>query len=280
MNLQFLPMMTLIYKIFSISHYDIKNNIKNWFYLLSIQTLILSVLSLCSFLPGSFIFSLPDMFLGSENFQFILSEEYFSLSWSMLSFLMCTKVIIAMITEILLRIVFPIMIIQNALDLAFDSTMRGFTIKGQVLLYVMVGYIFYFFKDMILGDGEMLIQYLLEVSNFTEYVAYGLYVIIVMILLLLYCYLFQSLRFVGLHIFEYQAGLKESILASWYMTRGKIMFLSIIALTQTIIIVAMTFLYLGFTSLVRDNIGQIDKFSFVFESLSTVFLLLFWSYFL
>ena len=288
MNLQFFNMISPVGKILHLANYDLKNNFKNWFYLLSMQAMMIAVLFLYRYLPGAFIISFPDIFFGVGNFQFVLGEEYFSLAWNVTSVLMCIKVAMAMLSEYCFHILFPIMILQNALDLAFDSTMRGYAVKGPMFIYVVVVHAFFLCRNLILNNSDALMRNMVSTVELSGYTAIGLYAVFCIVALIVCAYFFQILRFVGLHLFEYNEGIKKSIQASLQMTRGNILFLSMISMIQILVIVGMSIanvyitklgMYMldGLLSIMPLSLSSINIYSFVLLSLNIVFSALFWS---
>lgn len=215
-----------IRKIFSISNYDLKNNIKNWFYLIGLQAILGLVLSLFVFLPGSFSISYPHPFFLFDSYQLVLDDEYFSLAYNFRNFFIYSKFLLCIILELCRKVLFPIMILQNALDLAFDSSMRGFTIKGPLFSYFFIVLSFALF-------GQFVSVWYSIFMNLEGYELIGFSAVIAS--WIMYVYLYQKLRFVGLHLFEYKQGVIKSIQASWKMTQGKILFLSIVSCIQIIL---------------------------------------------
>ena len=294
MNLQFFSMIPPIGKIFNLANYDFKNNFKSWLKLLSMQAIVIATLLLYRFLPGSFMVFCPDIFFGVGSFKCVLGEEYFSLAWNLTSVLMCTKIVIAILSEYLLHILFPIMILQNALDLAFDSTMRGFAIKGPLMLYVVAVHAFYLCRNLIVDYSS---NGLIQIYQICGTWSYGLLIDTTILILFilglcvylgLFVYAFQILRFVGLHLFEYNAGIKKSVQASYEMTRGKILFLSMISLVQLFGIIGMLIvsLYLAkfgiyilniLLKIIPLNLLSVDMFSFAVNSFTIIFSAIFWS---
>ena len=287
MILQFFSMIPPIGKIFNLANYDLKNNFKSWLNLLGMQAIIIATLLLYRYLPGSFMISCPDIFFGMGKFNCWLGEEYFSLALNLTSVLMCVKVVIAMLSEYLFHILFPIIILQNSLDLAFDSTMRGFTVKRPLFLYVVAVHAFYLCRNLIVDHGNGLRIYMYPHGTDSLYLSIS-FLIICAVALILYVHLFQRLRFVGLHLFEYNAGIKKSVQASYEMTRGKIFFLSMISLVQLFGIIGMLIisLYLAkfgiyilnlLLKTVPLNLLSVDLFSFALNSFVIIFSTILWS---
>lgn len=258
MNIDLKSTWQSIIKIFKIVHFDIKNNFKSWAYLIGMQLLVCGILLSYHFLPGSFFISFPDLFFGYASYDFYLGDEYLLLALDATSFLMVTKLVMAIAFKLVTGIVFPLMYLQNALDLAFDSSMRGFSIKGPVALYIVTIYAFFLFRQFLFNSGDFVVNYIApeEILSWQQ----TLMVLFVSITsLVLYNYLFQSLRCVGLHIFEYKSGLIASLKASYEMTRGKLLLLSMVSVLQFFIMMLL-FICSGAvfitTAYIADSLAQ------------------------
>ncbi|AXK60660.1 hypothetical protein [Candidatus Chromulinivorax destructor] len=229
--ISFKNMWQSIMKIFALARYDIANNINTWLYICGLQTLIYTLLSFYIFLPGSFIISFPDVFLGLRPFEYILGQEYYELALNCSSFLLIFKLVAAILCDMLFYIVFPIVIIQNALDLAFDSAMRGFSIKGPILSFMITVYTFFFVRMMLVNFHDNWLEYL-GLQAMDSAWATLLLLVLLFGALFIYNYMYQRLRFVGMHLFEYKLCIRKSIQASLHMTCGKMKFLSAISILQ------------------------------------------------
>lgn len=263
MNVDFKSSKSSMSKIFSMARYDITSNFSSWFSLLGVQTIICMLLLSYHFLPGNFEVSFLDIFFGLGSFEFLLGDEYFNLGLNVYSLLIVTKLIMAMVVDWLMHIIFPIMLLQNALDLAFDSSMRGFSIKGPVAIYVLVVHAFFISRGLMINFGDNLMEYLTPVA-FASWLEIAFLLLSFVVALILYNYVFQRLRFVGLHLFEYQLGVKKTIQASYEMTRGKLFFLSAISMVQIFVM----FLALLISACIFNLVSSLFHFLLLNMSLS------------
>lgn len=222
-------------KILSLANYDLKNNAKKWLYLISLQALVVAVLNLHAFLPGTVEVFVIDFFDYMGSFDFEIRQEYLLLGLNLESLLMLFKCIIVCVTEVCLHILFPIMIVQNALDLAFDSQMRGFTLKGALFSYICTIAFFVTSRNIILDYSEFFLEMFSSVMQ-NSIILNIIFLMISFTISFLYLYIFQRIRFTGLHILEYRSGIIKAFQASYAMTRGNIFFLFLISIVQVLIL--------------------------------------------
>jgi len=276
---------TSIGKIFSLTNYDLKNNAKKWMSLVCLQTLIVVILNFHYFLPGSVDLLVLDFFDYIGSLELGLGEEYFSLAVNVTSLLMVIKFIIACLVELCLHVLFPIIILQNALDLAFDSQMRGLAIKGPIFSYVFTIASLVFLRNFILDYSEMLIEY--YVAAVQSSVIYSIILAVFLLAItFFYIYIFQCLRFTGLHILEYRSGILQAMQTSFAMTRGKIFFVFLISTIQVLTLLCFDIVGEYFIALSSLGINSIVTlfpvdllsstiFSFVLSNLVTIFSMFF-----
>ena len=278
-------------KIFNIANFDIKNNWKSWLNLLTVQAVVCVILNVYHFLPGSFEISFVDVFFGSGSFEFALGDEYFGLGFDLLSCLLCMKLVLAILLRYCAQIFFPIMILQNALDLAFDSKMRGFSVKGPFIIYVVMIHLFFIVRNIGLDKAVDFFESFYLIEDIASWYDLMLLFCFLSFIFFMYNYIFQTLRFVGLHLFEYQLGVKKSVQASYEMTRHKILFLSVVSIMQMFVFflfacVAGSFLYVG-ASFIDRLLSMMPvsllsfEFLYVFENCFAIILgTIFWSSFI
>ena len=80
------------------------------------------------------------------------------------------------------------MILQNALDLAFDSKMQGFSIKGPILLYVAVVQLFFLCRNLLVSIIDLLRIHINAVATLSPFLIFMCYAFIV-IGLIIYIYI-------------------------------------------------------------------------------------------
>lgn len=236
MNFQFMTdAFASISKIFSLTNYDLKNNAKKWIGLICLQALVVAVLNLHAFLPGTVEVFVIDFFDYMGSFELGIGQEYLLLGLNLESLLMLFKFIIVFVTEVCLHILFPIMILQNALDLAFDSQMRGFKIKGPLFSYVFTIAFLVISRNIILDYSEFFLEMFSSVMQNSITLSI-VFLMVSFIISFSYLYLFQRIRFTGLHILEYRSGVLKAIQASYVMTQNNIFFLFLISIIQILIL--------------------------------------------
>jgi len=275
MNFQFVTdAFASIGKIFSLTNYDVKNNAKKWLYLISLQAFVVAVLNLHIFLPGTVEVYVIDFFDYMGSFELGIGQEYLSLGLTLESLLMFFKIIIVCIKEVCLHILFPIVIIQNALDLAFDSQMRGFKIKGPLFSYIFTIAFLVIFRNIILDYSEFFLELFSSVMQ-NSIILSIIFLMVSFTISFIFLYIFQRIRFTGLHILEYRSGIIKAFQESYAMTRGKIFFLFLISLVQVLILLCFDLIgsygmELGF--FVFNKVIMLLPFSFISSAPFTFFL--------
>jgi hypothetical protein len=189
----------LIKKILNLTRYDFIQNFTNLLFIAGLHAVIISIIfcSLC-FLSSSCVVgnwaNISGMFFDCGSKLLFLIED--GSSYLLLGFIGLMSV---------LAIIFlPLIIMQNCLDLAFDSSMSGYSIskKSMALSFVamlipvvgVAAYISIIFKI-----------FLFEQVNFMQSFSFPLYFFMCKILYLVYL-----ISFLGMHVLEYKLGLVQS----------------------------------------------------------------------
>jgi len=222
-----------IRKIFDLVRYDFVSNFNQWFYLLALQAGIMFVVSASLLWTAHFF---------SEESLLFSALEIFAAAIALL---------------------LPVLLVQNALDLAFDSAMRGLVFKGPFLYYfaarivqsfilacVMMPFIFvamamlfdmqtiqFIVVNFFSLSFEVIAPFVQELGQ--SFIA--LPVVIVGVLCAFYVWL--RLQFVSLEILEYRSSFVAAFKSSYRITREHTLLLvSILSLQFVLAFIGKVFL--------------------------------------
>ncbi len=198
--------------IISLATYDFKHHFFSWSSLLLLQTVLL------------FIISLGTVFLGYQL------SEYDAI-------LFCLDLLVTGIV-----LLFPLVLLQNALDLAFDSQMRGMTLRGKIFEYCIAKLLQAFIVSLVslpLIFCAMIIFFGYESATSVDFPLYFLHSFetiiltavglltslwtlpIVLVAISIGLYSFIRLQFVGLDILEYKSSIIQAFKNSYIITRHR-----------------------------------------------------------
>lgn len=235
----------LMKKIFSLARYDFNNNLSKWLTISCLQAVIMTIIfcGLCYITSDFDVVSwkwAPNVLFDSSN------KLYNLMSGELPVWMLGITLLVIAICGVLL----PLVTLQNSLDLAFDSSMSGFSINSYYSLYN-------YLAAMLIFNGLFLALVQL-VSGFCIimlfYVMQGHYQIhlaslncCMFIISCLFLYGMQMNYLLSMHILEYKKNLWESCKEFYAMIQGKLFFLSKILVWQLCgVIIAITALYLFF----------------------------------
>lgn len=230
----------MIKKVLQLTYYDFSNNFNNWLSITGLQAVWFSILFfIVCYLAGDCSVNYwgwaPNIF-----FDWVIKLcRLYVVHANQLAFCVSALLLLGGITA------FPLIVIQNALDLAFDSAMRGFSLQGPIFSYVAVTYLsnFLFFGFLQLCNSIMIffILYMLQLNVTFE--AWFLRIcLLCIVFVFLYC---MQLNYIGtMHLLEYKKGILQSYKELCAMTAGKMMLLiKFLAMQLLIIAVAVILLY-------------------------------------
>jgi|GEM_PF-1609985 len=230
-----------ILKIFHMAWYDMKSNISTWLYLISLSMLIVFLLV---YLSENVTWFYIDIDLFKCIYSTLASTMLLSVMPIPMMFLLAAKLLLTLVLAIA-AFLLPIVLIQNALDLAFDSKMQGFVLRGSCLSWFLIKFtgtlfviIFIVIEVLLLAFLALFLMpflapsFLLCLSFFQSFLGMLLIILIGSIVNIPFFILWQRIRFAGLHMLEYKTTIADAFRASWKMTDGKIAFLIKISLAQ------------------------------------------------
>jgi len=221
----------LIKKILNLSYYDFSNNFTNWFSISGLLAVVIMFVfcGLC-YVTSDYSISywgwVPNIFIDWINRFYSLIAEGVS-TWMLGT---------TIITLLAAGITIPLIVIQNALDLAFDSSMSGFSLHSLTSAYV---------GAMILSNSLLLlcmeliscivvfaILFFMQMSFSMDAFIVKVFMAMVSCFVL---YFMQQICFFGMHILEYKKGIVQSSKDLSAMVAGKTLFLCKVLLLQLFI---------------------------------------------
>lgn len=236
-----------IKKIFSLTHYDFMNNLHSWLSITGLHAIayILIFGLICTFI-GDFDIS---YWAWIANLFFDWKDKFYELFYCNQLHRLYLIELFGLNLFLLHFFLFPVVLFQNALDLAFDSSMRGMSIRSIPVNYIIGLTSALFF---LLGFHELvnffvmhgfiyLIYNKILLNDFFIYFAWGLQIF-------LYTYIFQLLYIFVLHLLEYKKTIFESVKEFDAMIVGKKFFLMKILILQILVTVTslvVFYLFLG-----------------------------------
>ena len=235
----------LIKKILNLSYYDLSNNFTNWFSIAGLLAVIIMLMfcGLC-YVTSDYSISywgwLPNMLFDWSNKIYSLMIEDVP-TW-MLG--------ITSLVLVVAGITLPLIVIQNALDLAFDSSMSGFSLHSLTFAYVGATIL----SNSFLMLGVQLISSLvIFVIFFFMQTSFSMNAFIAQVFMAIasgcVIYFIQQSYFLGMHILEYKKGIMQSCKDLFAMVAGKTVFLCKVLLLQ--VVMAITAILLLYFSLGR-----------------------------
>jgi len=238
----------LIKKILKLSHYDLSNNFTNWFSITGLLAIIIMLMfcGLCyvtSDYATSYWGWLPNMLFDWTYKIYGLIAEDVS-TW------MVGAASLVLITA---GIMFPLVLIQNALDLAFDSSMSGFSLHSLTFAYIAAtilsnGFLMLFVR--LISSLLVFVIFFFMQTNFSMDA-----LIVKAFMAIVSCsviYFMQQSYFLGMHILEYKKGIVQSCKDLFAMVAGKTLFLcKILLLEVTITVTAIVLLYFSLGRVIK-----------------------------
>lgn len=244
-----------IKKIFNLTHYDFINNLHSWLSITGLQAIIYIIffIGICAVLNNfdmSYWESIPNLLFDWQDKLYELFYCHQVDSFYQMK-IFCLDLFLIQF------FLFPVVVLENALDLAFDSLMRGMSIRlipvhyiiGLTLALIFVLAIYQFVRLSIMHgcmylvyNKGLLILCKIFCNDFFIYFGYGLQIF-------LYAYLLQLLYIFVMHLLEYKKNIIISGKEFYEMIQGKKIFLiKILVLQLVITVISLTFFYffLGF----------------------------------
>jgi hypothetical protein len=254
--------------VLSLANYDFKQHFFSWFSLLSFQTILL------------FVITLLNIFLGYQFSQY--DNALFIIDLVVMGIVL----------------MFPVIILQNSLDLAFDSAMRGMTLRGNIIQYFVIKILQAVVLSvccvplLLLGmvilfgyEAVMSVDFLLYFAGSLDtiiFTAIGLLTSlttlpIVLVAIGLGLYIFIRLQFAALDTLEYKSSIVQSFKNSVIITRHRFVMLLPIVFLQLgslfCVKFAISFVISYLPTIVYDFAYAelvIDSFVFVLEGFMLV----------
>ncbi len=237
-----------IKKIFSLAYYDFSNNFTQWLSISGLLAIIVSIL-FCGLCCVTSDYSA--MYWGwAPHVILDWTSKFYGLMLSDIPGWLCGLTSIAVLTSLILL---PVIIIRNSLDLAFDSSMRGFSLQGSILSYA---------GAVIVGNGLLLCCMQLMSSVFIFIMLYLMQTnFVINAFVIQSCklcmsffivYYLQITYLLRMHILEYKKGIWQSCKDVTAMISGKMLFLSKILLLQSLFaIFVFAMLYFCFGMVIK-----------------------------
>lgn len=245
----------IVKKIFNLAYYDITQNITHWVYITGVHTIFLCLI----FLGISFLMSVFDtMYLAVLPYLF---SNYLDLA--------CRCVFsVFEIGLVLVLLLFPVIITQNCLDLAFDCKMRGIFFSGITLSYFYA--IVCFYGIIFIGYNllDLVIEYYsLFIATSHFFIEKFLVSSFLYIFAFSFLYAMQYMYIVSMHLLEYKKSLYDSVAQVYQVTKHAFALLGYMLLLQIICLVMVIWLCNVFFSLVF--LMFMPSIVFLFEVVST-----------
>jgi hypothetical protein len=196
----------LINKILNLSLYYFSNNFTSWLSITGLHAIIISILfcGLC-YVTSDYAVA----YWGwAPNIIFDWTTKFYSLILKDIPSWMLGVTSLALMVGMLLL---PLVVIQNALDLAFDSSMSGFSITGPIFSYIgamlLCNAVVLFFMQFVSCVAIFAMLYLMQTS-----LAMNAFVVQSCMLLMscLVLYFMQLTYLLSMHILEYKKGIWQS----------------------------------------------------------------------
>ena len=235
----------LIKKIFNLAYYDFSNNFTNWLSIAGLHAIIISIV----FCGLSFVTSdyAVTNWGWAPNILFDWTNKFYSLIVDDVPGWMLGVSSLILISGI---IILPLVVIQNALDLAFDSSMSGFSFNHTIVFSYVGAMIFcntilLLFMQLMSCIAIFMMLYFMQASFAMDALIVKMCMLIMSCLVL---YFMQLTYLLSMHILEYKKTIWQSCKELRQMISHKIAFLSKILLLQALIascVVAVLYLCLG-----------------------------------
>lgn len=220
----------MIKKVFSLAWYDFSNNFEKWFSITGLLA-VMVIMLMCEI-----IFITSDYFSHTSFFQFLLQMNRTEVGFY------CSSALFMIMTfgiPAIILLLGSFIVIQNALDLAFDSSMQGFSLNRSLAHYIAVmavSYSLLFIPFTKIINVVAVLAYMPRQPWYWNELLAGLYGLCV---ILATVYLIQWIYLLSMHLIEYKKGIWQSCKDMWAIMHGKIYFLSKIVLLQILISVAI-----------------------------------------
>ena len=231
----------LIKKIFNLAHYDFSNNFTNWFSIAGLHAIIISIIFCClCFVTSDYSVT---SWGWSPHLLFDWTNKFYSLIVDDVPNWMFAITNIAVVASL---IVLPLIVIQNALDLAFDSSMSGYSCNMIAFSYagamLFCNTMLLLFMQIMSCIGVFIGLYFMQ-ANFAIDAFIVKISMLIMSFFVLYC--MQLTYFLSMHILEYKKGMWQSYKDLVRMVHRKVLFLCKILFLQLCTIgCVLAFLYL------------------------------------
>ncbi|MBV8660802.1 MAG: hypothetical protein JO129_01490 [Candidatus Dependentiae bacterium] len=251
----------MIKKIFSLSRYDFINNFTNWISITGFHAVILSII-FCFLCYATQDYNISYWGWAPNIVLDLISKFYFLINSSSLVTIIVGALTISFI------LLTPLIIIQNSLDLAFDSSMQGLFIRNthigsyfaviilsNILLLLFMKLLSYFTIFAMLYFMQT--SYILNIFFIRFFVLATTFIII---------YFKQMIYFLAMHVLEYKKDILLSCKEIYQMVSGKFLFLSKILLVQMLIVAcALIALYVSLETFVSVIVPFILWFFDLFQ---------------
>lgn len=251
----------MIKKVFSLSHYDFMNNFSNWISITGVHAVALSIIF--SFL----CYATQDYTIAYWGWAPNIVFDFISKFYILINSSSLVTVIIGGLT-ISFILLMPLVIIQNSLDLAFDSAMQGLMIRnthiGSYFTVAITSNILLLLFMKLIGYFTIFAMlYFMQTSYILNVFVVRLFVVAMSFMVL---YFKQIIYFLGMHILEYKKDIWLSCKEIYQMISGKFLFLSKILLIQILIVAcALIALYISLETFVSVIVPFILWFFDLFQ---------------
>ena len=208
----------LIKKIFGLARYDFIQNFNNWVFMTGLlAAVIMTVVGLLCFVTKNYdlhLWKLPHLMIQAWIDSFASLSSYL---WnnSGNTYYHAESLFLAVGLPFLM---FPIIIMQNCLDLAFDSAMSGFTMSVDISYKFCVEQISLLFINVVCFGNFLAIWLLLPTIIFYNDVFRSVVSIMLSLLLI---FNWQTISLMQLHMLEYKKNLFVSLQDLYGMIKNK-----------------------------------------------------------
>lgn len=223
----------LIKKIFNLAYYDFNQNSTNLMIISGLQAILISIFFciLCFLLSDYSVTSWAWM----PNIIFDLMHKLSALFFSDTSRWICIPASLIAVAGIAL---FPLVIMQNCLDLAFDSSMSGFSVSVKRMFKSWIAMILF------VSGPLLLVGFFLNSYNFL--LLWPLWYLGAFLTL---CCVYIAL-FIGLHALEYKFSVVKSLKDVFHMIQTKFLFLGKTFLIQCLMAGSILFIFSLFSKII------------------------------
>ncbi len=267
----------IIKKIFNLSYYDFSNNFTNWFSITGLLAVAIMIM-FCSFCCVTSDYSISS-WGWFPNILFDWTNKFYGLAVEGTSTLMFGITSLVLLVS---AIILPLVVIQNALDLAFDSSMSGFSLHSLTCAYVgamiLTNSLLMLCMQLISCVIVFAILFFMQMSFSMDAFIVKVFMAMVSCFVL---YFMQQIYFLGMHLLEYKKGIIQSSKDVCVMVAGKTLFLcKVLVLQVSITTAAVIVLYFALGRVIKIILPMILWFFKILQlRVESIFIAMMYNFF-